>query len=220
MRTLGAWCGLLVLLSLPTLADTGFIQVQGQAEQQVMPDRARLTVRVQTLHDAPQEAKAQADSVMARLVTLVRSREAPFDALQAGHLALGPKYRFDRGERTFLGYEATRTLSLEVEAEQVGGWLGLLAENGATEILAPEYLASGGAERRLVLYQMALKDALARAQALTPEGQSLGPVLEILEQGSPMPGRGLRMEMASDPGGYVAGPLVERALITVKVALQ
>ncbi len=221
MRICRGWLGVLLLGSvcLPVLAESGYIQVQGQAQRQVIPDRARLSVRVQQLAETPQAAKAQVDDTVARLLGQIRAADGPFEALQAGHLLLGPKYRFDQGERSFLGYEATRSLSLEVAAESVGGWLALLAENGVTEILPPEYLASGAASRRLELYRLALDDALARAEALTPAGQSLGPVLEVVEQGSPQLGRGVRMEAMADAGSYSSGPLTERALITVKVAL-
>ncbi|GAA4882511.1 hypothetical protein GCM10023333_15870 [Ferrimonas pelagia] len=186
----------------------------------MQPEQARLSVSVTKLAEQPEQAMSQVDDVINKVLRRLEGAQIPPQQISAGHISLGPQYRYDDGQRHLLGFQASRDLSILVRVAEVGHWLGRLAEAGVTEIAAPQYLTLDDQALRDELYGLALADALTRAEALLPEGQTLGPVMEISELGGGGAPRAAMRESLDAGGRYVSGPVTEQVRLTVKVALN
>ncbi|MBY5993951.1 SIMPL domain-containing protein [Ferrimonas balearica] len=221
MASLKTWTCLLLLLPSLAMAEGRWIEVEGLGSLEVAPDRARLTGQITALAKSPDEAKAEVDEVVDRVLDALDEAELSPSQYGAGSLTLGPRYDYQERQRRLLGYEARRSVTLEVEVAEVATWLARFTELGLNELSSPGYFASDDLERRRDLFRLALEDALDKADALAQRLDSeLGEVLTITEQGAtPMP-RQMAMAEAADSGRYQPARQAQQVRLLVRVALD
>lgn len=119
----------------------------------------RLGVEVQgrTAQDAQEQAAQQSS----QLVEFLRSRN--LENLQTTGISLNPRYNYDGGQSTIIGYTATNTVSFRVATEDIGDLLDRAVESGATRIDGISFTATE--EAIATAQEEALQEATEQAQS-------------------------------------------------------
>ena len=166
------------------------LSVEGQGTVEIAPEYARIGASVSHIADSAVAAQTNVDRVMTGLLTEINKLPVDPDTVDAGHVNIQPKYRWNpRSEtRELLGYEATRLLGFRLTSlDSLGETLQMLAEQGATAVQPPQYgstLMDKARGRALTIaYEKAKRDALSLA---TAAGFTLGPP-DTISTGSQRP---------------------------------
>lgn len=166
------------------------LSVEGQGSVEIVPEYARIGASVSHIADSAGAAQATVDRVVTELLTEISTLPVDADTVDAGHINIQPKYRWNPRLETqeLLGYEATRLLGFRLTSlDSLGEALQMLAEQGATAVQPPQYGSTLIDEARgralAIAYEKAKRDALSLA---TAAGLTLGPP-DIISTGSQRP---------------------------------
>ncbi len=166
------------------------LSVEGQGSVEIVPEYARIGASVSHIADSAAAAQATVDRVVTELLTEISTLPVDADTVDAGHINIQPKYRWNPRLETqeLLGYEATRLLGFRLTSlDSLGEALQMLAEQGATAVQPPQYGSTFIDEARgralAVAYEKAKRDALSLA---TAAGLTLGPP-DTISTGSQRP---------------------------------
>jgi uncharacterized protein YggE len=177
-----------VLFSASSGAQT--LSVEGQGSVEIVPEYARIGASVSHIADSAGAAQATVDRVVTELLTEISTLPVDADTVDAGHINIQPKYRWNPRLETqeLLGYEATRLLGFRLTSlDSLGEALQMLAEQGATAVQPPQYGSTLIDEARgralAIAYEKAKRDALSLA---TAAGLTLGPP-DTISTGSQRP---------------------------------
>jgi uncharacterized protein YggE len=206
------------------------VVVSASEEVDVAPDRAHLSVSVETRGRTSQLASQEnARIATAVLESLQRAGIAAAQIRTIG-LTLSPEYRYPEGggRPTVVGYAARNTLQVEIRnISRVGSVVDAALGAGATNLSGPSFtLANPDSARREAL-ATAVRRAQADAEVMArAAGQKLGAVLELNSGGGmeqPMFDRG-PMLMAARSEGAVETPVSTgmikvRASVTMRIQL-
>ncbi len=166
------------------------LSVEGQGSVQIAPEYARIGASISHIADSAGAAQATVDRIVTELLTEIDTLPVDPDTVDAGHINIQPKYRWNPRLETqeLLGYEATRLLGFRLTSlDSLGEALQMLAEQGATAVQPPQYGSTVIDEARgralAVAYEKAKRDALSLA---TAAGLTLGPP-DTISTGSQRP---------------------------------
>ena len=166
------------------------LSVEGQGSVEIVPEYARIGASVSHIADSAGAAQATVDRVVRELLTEISTLPVDADTVDAGHINIQPKYRWNPRLETqeLLGYEATRLLGFRLTSlDSLGEALQMLAEQGATAVQPPQYGSTVIDEARgralAIAYEKAKRDALSLA---TAAGLTLGPP-DTISTGSQRP---------------------------------
>lgn len=170
------------------------ISSSASAEAKFNPDRATVSISVQT--KAPTAAAAAADNArkQSAVLTSLRALGLTNDELSTTGYSVNPEYRYDPNRApTLTGYTVTNTVLADIrDLKQVGKVLDTALASGSNMISSLDFYASNTDSAR----QKALADAVAKAHsdaevAAKAAGGSLGALLHISVGGvgSPQPPR-------------------------------
>lgn len=174
------------------------VTVTGSASTSTRPDRAVLSLGVQSRRPSARSALAVVDERAATLVSALRDAGAGDDDLRTSGLNLW----FDQSARE---YSASYSVSVEVPADDAGRFVDAAAEVAGEELTMNGISFSVADPAALVgeLREVAVGDARAKAEVLAAAaGCTLGPVVTIVEGGGgggpgPVLRAGARMAMAA-----------------------
>jgi uncharacterized protein len=162
-------------------AEPAGITVQGTGSVDSVPDRAALTIGVESQGETARAALAANAAEMRRVLAALRSAGAT--DLKTQSVSLSPRYN-ERSEAQ--GFSATNSVSATIrDLARAGAVIDAAVAAGANQVYGPS-LSRGD---QTALYRQALKtaveDARETAQALAAaSGLSLGRVTAIVEGGS------------------------------------
>ncbi len=166
------------------------LSVEGQGSVEIVPEYARIGASVSHIADSAAAAQATVDRVVTELLSEISTLPVDADTVDAGHINIQPKYRWNPRLETqeLLGYEATRLLGFRLTSlDSLGEALQMLAEQGATAVQPPQYGSTVIDEARgralAIAYEKAKRDALSLA---TAAGLTLGPP-DTISTGSQRP---------------------------------
>ena len=166
------------------------LSVEGQGSVEIAPEYARIGASISHIADSAGAAQATVDRIVTELLTEIDTLPVDPDTVDAGHINIQPKYRWNPRLETqeLLGYEATRLLGFRLTSlDSLGEALQMLAEQGATAVQPPQYGSTFIDEARgralAVAYEKAKRDALSLA---TAAGLTLGPP-DTISTGSQRP---------------------------------
>ena len=166
------------------------LSVEGRGSVEIVPEYARIGASVSHIADSAGAAQATVDRVVTELLTEISTLPVDADTVDAGHINIQPKYRWNPRLETqeLLGYEATRLLGFRLTSlDSLGEALQMLAEQGATAVQPPQYGSTVIDEARgralAIAYEKAKRDALSLA---TAAGLTLGPP-DTISTGSQRP---------------------------------
>lgn len=242
--TVGAVSGMAALALLGTLAAPAGAQthssgmthqeqpalfVSAEAEVRVAPDRAHISVAVETRGRTSQQAGAENARIQTAVLGALRRQGIEAAQLQTRAVQVMPEYQYpqDGGRPTVTGYVARNEVVIEVrDLTKIGSLIDASLSQGATNVTGPHFsLANPDSARRQAL-EMAVKKALedARVMALAAAVR-VGPVLELSSEASAMPMADMsqvRMRVSAaeaEPTPVETGMITVRSSVRLKVAI-
>jgi uncharacterized protein YggE len=180
-------------------ADRG-ITVQGTARVSAEPDRAELSLGVETRADTAEAALAANGTRMRAVIAAVK--RAGGEEVETQSVWLNPWHDEDGPA----GYVATNTVSASIDIAGTGDLIDAATEAGANQVSGPSMTIDDEEDLYRKALQAAVKQARERAEVLAEaSGAKLGAVVTVVEGGpaSPLP-YAMRAEMA---GADAATPI-------------
>ncbi|WP_028109809.1 SIMPL domain-containing protein [Ferrimonas futtsuensis] len=216
-----AWLmAVLIAVPLGAMAEGRWVEVSGQAQGQLPVDKVHLQSRIELVAKDPVSAKEQVDAQVAGLLALFREHRIPKQSVDAGSLRVSPEYHYQDRTRELVGYRASRSIGLNLDAGESGKWLALLLENGVNQVDEPRYWSSDGGNFEKQLMETAFKDAMDKAKRLAKvSGNKLGEVLMIQESRGGMPRPMMAMSRMEADVAYQPGGQEMTATVLIRVGL-
>lgn len=198
--------------------------VAADAEIQVAPDRAHLTVAVETRGRTSQQAGAESARIQTAVLEALRRLGVESAQLQTRAVQVTPEYQYPRegGRPSVTGYVARNEVVVEVrDLTRIGGLIDASLAQGATNVGGPHFsLANPDSARREAL-DLAVRKALADAQVMArAAGVRVGRVLEISSDASATPLTEVSQARALMSAADAAQTPVESGLITIRSSVR
>jgi uncharacterized protein len=163
------------------------ITVNGDADVRAEPDRAWATFGIQAQATTAQEAQAQANQVIQRVLDSLRRLNIPPRNIQTSGLTLYPVYeprppvpreREEARAPRVVAYQATNTLTVLVEnLKQVGPVIDAAMAGGANTIQGVRFGLADDLPQRLEALRAASAEARKKAESIAAAlGVALGPL--------------------------------------------
>lgn len=225
-----------VLLCAPAFAAESYVSVRGEGEVKAKPDKALVSLSVQSKARDAKTAQAANAKEMARVQKSLRSE---FDIaekdIQTSGFSVSPEYRYEQnGKQVFLGYQVHHGLSFTVKKlETLGGVLDKVVGKGTEELAVllsqVQFDTSKRKELEIEALGAAMENARQRADALAKFGKrALKRAIRISDgavQMAPPPFAMLkgaaRAEMAQDSGTSLStGEIVVSSNVAVDYELE
>lgn len=149
--------------------DYGKINVTGEGEVRVMPDRATLNYRVMTIKATPDEARKEVEKTVTAFSKEVESLKLDKQAFVADSIVVTASYRYDEKakKQELVGYEASRNVSIRIADFALIGKINDMAiKSGINQISGFEYSLSDKKKHEKEAAKLAIADARERAQLL------------------------------------------------------
>jgi len=185
------------------------VNVSGQGEVSVRPDRARLNVAVDALNADPKAAEAAVNKVVRAYVAEARALGARDSEISTAGMSLTPEYEWDEKARRnrLNGYRARRDIEVTVvDLDKLGDFILRATQAGVNNVAPPVLEASNAKELARTALIRATEDARAKAELLAETLKvRLGTIRSLnATEGfivPPMPKAiGMRAEAAFDSG--------------------
>lgn len=198
--------------------------VTAEAEVHVAPDRAHLSVAVETRGRTSQQAGAENARIQTAVLGALRRQGVESAQLQTRAVQVNPEYQYpqDGGRPTVTGYVARNEIVVEVrDLTKIGALIDASLSQGATNITGPHFsLANPDSSRRKAL-EMAVEKALADARVMAQAaGVRVGSVLELSSEASAMPMAEMTQVRMRVSAADAAPTPVETGLITVRSSVR
>lgn len=200
------------------------LNVGADAEIQVAPDRAHLSVAVETRGRTSQQAGAESARIQAAVLQALRRLGVASAQLQTRAVQVTPEYQYPRegGRPSVTGYVARNEVVVEVrDLTTIGSLIDASLAQGATNIGGPHFsLANPDSARREAL-DIAVRRAVADAQVMArAAGVRVGQVLEISSNAYAAPLGEVSQARAMLSVADAAQTPVESGLITVRSSVR
>jgi uncharacterized protein YggE len=206
------------------------VVVSASEEIGVAPDRAHLTVSVETRGRTSQLASQENARLAAAVLESLQRVGIAAAQIRTIGLTVNPEYRYPEGggRPTVVGYQARNSMEVEIRnITRVGSVVDATLAAGATNLSGPSFtLANPDSARREAL-ATAVRRAQADAEVMArAAGQKLGVVLEMSSGGGmeqPMFDRGPMLMSARAEGApetpVATGMIKVRANVTMRIQL-
>lgn len=198
--------------ALPTVVTTG------EASITRVPDRAWVSVAVESRARGPQEAQKMNATAMAAVLQKLKGAGLPADAIRTTYYHLQPEFDYVNGKQVPRGYLARNTIEVRIDdITRVGEILELSVGSGATNAGGVRFdLKDRSAAEREALSR-AVADARARAEAAAGgAGMRVDRILRI-EERREFPPEPRPMVMAMRQAAEAAEPPISPGEIEVRV---
>jgi uncharacterized protein len=206
------------------------VVVSASEEVDVVPDRAHLTVSVETRGRTSQLASQENAKIAAAVLESVQRAGIAAAQIRTIGLTVNPEYRYPEGggRPTVVGYEARNSIQVEIRnISRVGSVVDATLAAGATNLSGPSFTLANPDSARRVALATAVRRAQADADVMArAAGQKLGPVLELTSAGGmeqPMFDRGPMLMSARAEGAVETpvstGMIKVRASVTMRIQL-
>lgn len=204
--------------------------VSAEAEVRVAPDRAHISVAVETRGRTSQQAGGENARIQTAVLGALRRQGIEPAQLQTRAVQVMPEYRYpeDGGRPTVTGYVARNEVMIEVrDLAKIGSLIDASLSQGATNVTGPQFfLANPDSARRQAL-EMAVKKALEDARVMAAAAAvRMGPVLELSSEASEIPMADMsqvRMRVSaaeSAPTPVETGMITVRSSVRLKIAIM
>ena len=197
----------------PTLQRVPEIAVSAVGETEVTPDRARVSIGVQTQAPTAADAASRNATLQQAVINAIRALGIPAERISTQGYNVYPEQTYDNTTRRsrITGYNVQNTVVVDVwKVEQVGAVLDAALSKGANLVSSLAFYSS----QEDVARRRALQNAVARARAdaeamATAAGGRLGELLELTSGISYAPPPRPMMEMARAASAPAATPISE-----------
>ena len=179
------------------------ISVTGEAQIQVPPTVATITLGVTEQADEAVNAMRQVSKTMVAVIDQLHKAGIAAEDLQTRQISVNPIWTsagsYSSGqERKITGFTASNTLMLRVrDLDKLGEVLDQVLQVGANEFRGLQFGVVDPSEIYDEMRGAAVKDAIAKAEQLAVAADlTLGPVLTITDHGGNDGGQPMMLEMA------------------------
>ena len=165
----------------PAIPEVPIIVTTGEAIVRRAPDRAFLSVAVETRARSPRDAQRQNAEAMTAVQQRIAATGLPKEAVRTLGYGVQQEFDFINGRRVSRGYVARNGVELRVDAlDRLGELIDAVVEAGATSVSGIRFdLRDRAAVEREAL-RLAVIDARARAEAAAAgAGRTVDRVLRI-----------------------------------------
>lgn len=206
------------------------VVTSAQGETRVTPDRATISIGVQTRARTAAEASAENARKQRAVIDTLRAMGIPPEHLSTAEYNVYPEQVFnpERGDKAprITGYNVTNTVRAEIrKIDQIGRLVDAALAKGANGINSLQFYASNLDQARRSALAAAMARARGDAQALAQAaGGRLGTVLDVSSVMSTEPPRPVPMAMersmaADAPTPIVAGQQTVIVVVTARFRL-
>jgi hypothetical protein len=136
------------------------LSVTGQGQEFVQTTKAQVSLGVEVQGQDAETVQRQVAERSAAVVELLRARNV--EKLETTGIRLSPRYRYDNGESTVVGFVGSNTVSFRVANEEAGALIDAAVNAGANQIQNISFIAEDAALD--TARQEALRQAVADAQ--------------------------------------------------------
>lgn len=198
--------------------------VSADAEVQVAPDRAHLTVAVETRGRTSQQAGAENARIQTAVLDALRRQGIESAQLQTRAVQVTPEYQYPRegGRPTVTGYVARNEVAVEVrDLTRIGGLIDAALAQGATNVAGPHFTLSNPDSSRREALDLAVRKAMADARVMAAAaGVRVGRVLELSSDASAVAAPEVSFARMRVAAADAAPTPVESGLITVRSSVR
>lgn len=201
------------LLCISAVAAERQVTVTGTGEVSAAPDSAVVSLTVQSLRRESSAAKDDVDSRVNAFLESLDDLGFDEDDVKAGSLRTNPRYDYRSGQQTFAGYQASRSLTVDVsDLDDLDALLDAALQGQIDNINNIQYKVSDSSAMEAKARELAIEDSKTQANELAAAyGAELGPIVSInyrsrgntpvfMDMAEPM---ALRSEAANVAGQYL-----------------
>jgi len=173
-----------------TQTDPASVRATGAGVVYAKPDQARIDIGVVSQAATAQAASSQNAAATQSVLDRVHKTLGPKADIRTISYSLNPDYRYDKGKRTLLGYNATNTVEIiSDDLAGLGKVIDAATEGGANEIQRLQFGLKDEKPARAEALRKAAEEARSNATAMAAAlGLKLGRVL-LVEQSDEVPER-------------------------------
>lgn len=159
----------------------------GEATVRLAPDRAFVTLAVETRDNNPRTAQRLNAEGMTAVQQRIAAAGIARDAVRTTGYSIQQEFDFSNGRRTPRGYVARNGVEVRLDAvERVGELLDTVVSAGATTVSGVRFDLKDRASAEREALRLAVVDARARADAMAAgAGRSIDRVLRITDSAQP-----------------------------------
>lgn len=169
------------------------VLVTGLGEASGSPDRARLSLTVESRNLELKIAEAKVNEVVRAYLAEAKSLGSKDEDIATANYSVNPEYDWVNNQQKFRGYRATRQIDVSVhDLAKLGDYLLGATKVGINQIQAPVMESSKAKQIERIALKNAAADAQAQAQVLA---ETLGLKL------------GLARSISSNSAAYVPPPI-------------
>src|SRR6185295_17933546 len=208
----------------PELRD--LVVTNGEALVRRAPDRAFITVTVETRAKSPRDAQRQNAEAMTAVQQRLDQARVPKDALRTLGYDLQQEFDFPQGRRVLREFVARNAVEVRVDdIARVGELLDVAVQGGATSIGGVRFDIKDRETVEREALRLAVVDARTRAEAAASgAGRSLDRIVKIEDSRDPgigIPRPMMSMAKVSDATTPVEPGLIEvRAHVTLTASMR
>jgi uncharacterized protein YggE len=204
------------------------VVTSGEAVIKIAPDRAFVSIAVESRARAPRDAQQQNAQTMTAVQQKLRSAGIPEDAVRTIAVELSPEFDFNNGRQQLRGYVARNGVEIRVDAiDKLGDVIDAAVNTGATNVTGVRFDSRQREDREREALSQAVAQARARAAAAAAgAGRTVDRVIRVEDRGAgPVPPphpvmMAARMEKADVSTPIAPGELEIRAAVTLTAALK
>lgn len=203
------------------------VNVTGQGEVSVKPDRAQLSLGVEASNAELKAAEAEVNKVVRAFLAEAKSLGLKDEQISTAGVSIQPEYVWDEKARRqkFNGYRASRQIVLRIDnLDRIGDLILAATKVGVNQVSAPQLYSTRAKDVAREALVKATEDARSKAQLLAATlGVKLGSVrnLSANDNSQPPPvmykAMAARVEMADQGGnaemGFSAGEIKYNASV-------
>lgn len=185
------------------------VAVSGQGEVQAEPDKAIVTLGVESRKPRLEDARAEVTKTVEAVLKLTRDLKIDQKNVRATRINVQPEYNWDNNarERNLIGYYVSRQVEVDLrDLEKLGTLLEKSTDLGVNQMGDPRLDSSKRRDLERSALAKAVEDARLNAETVAKAaGARLGPARTISASSgfvpAPVMERMKTMAMAADSGG-------------------
>lgn len=203
------------------------VNVTGQGEVSVKPDRAQLSLGVEASNLELKAAEAEVNKVVRAFLSEAKSQGLKDEQISTAGISIQPEYVWDEKARRqkFNGYRASRQIVLRIEnLERIGDLILAATKVGVNQVSSPQLYSTRAKDVAREALVKATEDARSKARLLADTlGVKLGTVRNLSANDSTQQppvmykAMAMRAEMADQGGnaemGFSAGEIKYNATV-------
>jgi uncharacterized protein YggE len=201
----------------------GSIAVSAVGEEEVTPDRARVTIGVQTQAATSAQAADRNARIHRAVLDTLRALGIPAELISTTGFNVYPEQVYDQATRRtrITGYNVQNMVVVEVRRiDQVGPVLDASLAKGANQIASLQLYSSQAEQARRRALAKAVERARADAEAIArAAGGSIGGVLELTSGVEPSRPRPMMVEAQMARAGDAASTSISEGTQTVSASV-